>query len=69
MSDLSERGLKPYGRKSRLTGKEAIERQMRISAILSMRLQGCSLRAIGESMDPPCSAQAIFNAIRRAVAR
>jgi hypothetical protein len=42
---------------------------MRISAILSMRLQGCSLRAIGESMDPPCSAQAIFKAIRRAVAR
>jgi len=68
MSDLSERGLKPDGRKSRLTGKEAIERQMRISAILSMRLQGC-LRAIGESMDPPCSAQAIFKAIRRAVAR
>jgi hypothetical protein len=58
-SDLSERGSKPDGRKSRLTSKEAIERQVRLTAVLSMRLEGHSKRAIGESMDPPVTAQAI----------
>jgi hypothetical protein len=54
--------------KARKTGPEAIVRQMRISAILSMRLAGHGLKEIGEAQDPPCSKQAIFKTIRKALA-
>jgi hypothetical protein len=55
------------GRKPKVTGPERIERQQRIAAILSMRLAGFSLRAIGEAQTPPVSMQAIQATIKRAL--
>lgn len=49
------------------TGPEAIERQQRVAAILQLRLQGWSLREIGEAQTPPVSAVAIFKTIVRAL--
>jgi hypothetical protein len=49
------------------TGKKAIEREMRISAILSKRVTGMSLRQIGQEENPPISLQAVAQLIGRAV--
>jgi hypothetical protein len=54
---------------SRRTGPKAIERQMRLSTILSMRLQGHTLREIGAAQDPPVSMQAIHKTLKKALER
>lgn len=41
----------------------------RVSAMLSMRLQGFTLQAIGDAQDPPISFQAVHQAIKRALDR
>ena len=41
---------------------------MRLSAILSMRLQGHTLREIGAAQDPPVSMQAIHKTVKKALA-
>jgi hypothetical protein len=56
------------GRKPRLTGPARIERQRRTAAILSMRMDGWSLQAIGEAQDPLASSQEIFKTIKKALA-
>ena len=48
------------GRKARISGRKRIEREQRIADILALRMQGQSLRAIGESLSPAISAQAVF---------
>ena len=55
------------GRKATITSVERIERQQRIADIIQMRLQGCTLRAIGKAQDPPVSAVAIHKTIKRAL--
>jgi hypothetical protein len=49
------------------TSAERIERQMRISAILSMRLSGSTLQQIGDAQDPPVSAVAIHKTLKRSL--
>ena len=53
-------------RKAKITSAERIERQQRIAAILSMRLQGASLRQIGDAY--AISAQAVFKTVSKALA-
>jgi hypothetical protein len=53
--------------RARSTGPKAIERQMRISRILDMRIVGKSMKEIGQAEDPPCSAQAICQLLQRAL--
>jgi hypothetical protein len=55
------------GRKATITSVERIERQQRTAAIIQMRLQGCTLRAIGEAQTPPVSAVAIHKTIKKAL--
>ena len=54
-------------RKPTVTGAHRIERERRIADILSMRLAGNSLQAIGDAQDPPVSAQAVHKTIKRAI--
>jgi hypothetical protein len=49
----------------KVTSKERIKRQMRVSAMLSMRLQGASLQQIGEAYG--ISFQAVHQAIKSAL--
>ena len=49
------------------TSPKAIKRELRISAILTKRLTGTSLRQIGAEEDPPISLQAVAQLIGRAV--
>ena len=56
------------GRKARITSPDRIKRQHRIAAILSMRMEGWSLREIGDAQTPPVSGVAIFKTIRKALA-
>jgi hypothetical protein len=55
------------GRKARISGRERIERERRIADILALRMQGASLRTIGESLTPQISPQAVFKCIKRAL--
>lgn len=55
------------GRKPRVTGPEAIERSERLAAILSMRMEGVSLKDIGAAQSPPVTAQAIHKCILKAL--
>jgi hypothetical protein len=55
------------GRKARVTGAAKILREQQLAEIIQLRLQGWSLRQIGESLHPPCSAQNIHTRIRRAL--
>ena len=57
------------GRKAEITSIRRIERERRTAAILQMRCEGHSLRAIGEAQRPPVSGVAIFKTIRRALER
>jgi hypothetical protein len=56
-------------RRATVTSARRIERERRIADILSMRVAGNSLQAIGDAQDPPVSAQAIHKTIRRAIER
>jgi len=47
------------------TGKARIERQMKASRFLTLRLSGMSLREIGAAEDRPCSAQAVCQFLQR----
>jgi hypothetical protein len=51
----------------KVTGKRRVERMQRVSQMLSMRLQGASLQAIGESMTPPITFQAVHKALKTAL--
>ena len=53
-------------RKPKITSAERIERLQRIADILSMRLQGASLREIGDAY--AISAQAVFKCVSKALA-
>ena len=50
---------------TRHTGKASIERQIRVSAILTKRLSGMSLQAIAQEQTPPCSPQNIHAVVQR----
>lgn len=50
---------------TRDTSKTSIERQMRVSAILTKRLSGMSLQAIAQEQAPPCSPQNIHAVVQR----
>jgi hypothetical protein len=41
------------------TSPEAIERQMRLAAIIAQRTRGCTFREIGMMMTPPVSTQRV----------
>jgi hypothetical protein len=56
-------------RKPTVTGPQRIERERRIAAILSMRVAGHSLQAIGDAQDPPVTPQAIHKCIKQAIER
>jgi hypothetical protein len=56
------------GRRPKVTSPERIARERRITEILQLRMQGWSLRQIGESLSPAISAQAVFACIKRTVA-
>ena len=56
-------------RKATVTDAQRIARQQRLATILSLRLQGWSLREIGESLSPACSPQAVHKCIKRALER
>jgi hypothetical protein len=53
------------GRKARITSPERIERQQRIAEILSLRVSGWTLQAIGDAMG--VSPQAVHKCIRKAL--
>ena len=57
------------GRKAKITAADKIERERRTAAIMQMRVEGHSLRAIGEAQHPPVSGVAIFKTIRKAIER
>jgi hypothetical protein len=57
------------GRRATITSARRIERERRTAAIMQMRLEGHSLRAIGEAQRPPVSGVAIFKTIRKAIER
>jgi hypothetical protein len=57
------------GRKAEITSARRIERERRTAAIMQMRVEGYSLRAIGEAQHPPVSAVAIYKTIRKAIER
>jgi hypothetical protein len=54
-------------RKATVTGPQHIERAQRLATIMSLRLQGWTLQAIGESLSPACSAQAVHKCLKRAL--
>jgi hypothetical protein len=66
-SSLSSRGSPGEARRCRVTDPRRIERMMKISAVLSMRLQGHSLDAIGAAQEPPVTKQAIWKLLKRAM--
>ncbi len=53
-------------RKSRTT-PQAIAKVERISAILQARFEGLTYREIGQRLDPPVSAQAVWKVVWRAL--
>jgi hypothetical protein len=53
---------------ARQTGKAGIERQMKVSAILTKRLSGMSLREIGAAETPAISPQAVHQMVKRVLA-
>jgi hypothetical protein len=57
------------GRRATITSARRIERERRTAAIMQMRLEGHSLRAIGEAQRPPVSGVAIFKTIRKVIDR
>jgi hypothetical protein len=57
------------GRKARITSADRIAHAQRLAEIIQLRLQGWTLQAIGESLNPPCSAQAVFKCVKRALER
>jgi hypothetical protein len=59
ITSLASRGSPGKARKCRVTDPKRIERQMRVSAILGMRLQGHGLKEIADAQDPPVTKQAI----------
>jgi hypothetical protein len=46
-----------------------IERAQRLATIMSLRVQGWSLAAIGQSLSPRCSAQAVHKTLKLAIQR
>ena len=48
----------------KITGRARIERMQRVSAMVSMRLQGRTLQEIGDAQNPPITFQAVSKAIR-----
>jgi hypothetical protein len=56
-------------RKATVTSPQHIERAQRLATIMSLRLQGWTLQAIGESLSPRCSAQAIHKTLKLALQR
>ena len=56
-------------RRATVTGPQRIEREQRIADILSMRVAGNSLQAIGDAQDPPVTAQAIYKTLKKAIER
>jgi hypothetical protein len=67
IKSLASRGSPGEARRCRVTDPKRIERQMKVSAVLSMRLQGASLDAIGAAQDPPVTKQAIWKMLKRAL--
>jgi hypothetical protein len=57
------------GRRARITSADKIERERRTAALMQMRVEGHSLRAIGEAQHPPVSGVAIYKTIRKAIER
>jgi hypothetical protein len=57
------------GRRARVTSPERTERERKIATVLGLRMQGWSLREIGEALTPQISAQAVFKTIKRALER
>jgi hypothetical protein len=57
------------GSRPKISSADRIRREQRIAEIIQLRLQGWSLRQIGESLSPAISAQAVFACIRRALER
>ena len=57
------------GRKAEITSARRIERERRTAAIMQMRVEGHSLRAIGEAPRPPVSGVAVYKTIRKALDR
>ena len=57
------------GRKAKITSARRIERERRTAAIMQMRVEGHSLRAIGEAQRPPVSGVAVFKTISKAIDR
>jgi hypothetical protein len=55
------------GRKARISGAARIEREQRVTEMLSMRIAGNTLQAIGDAMG--VTAQAIHKTIKRAIER
>lgn len=62
---------KPAGeavsRRPTVTGPQHIERAQRLAEILQLRLAGNTLQAIGESLTPQITAQAVHKCIKRAL--
>ena len=56
-------------RKPTVTGAQHIERARRLATIMSLRLQGWSLAAIGQSLNPAVSPQAIHKTLKLAIQR
>jgi hypothetical protein len=54
-------------RKATVTGPQQIERAQRLATIMSLRLQGWSLQAIGRSLTPQITAQAVHKCLKRAL--
>jgi hypothetical protein len=70
-SRLSDQGSNPsqpgQARRCKLTGKDRIERELRVSRILTLGLKGLSLRQIGELENSSVSPQAIWKALKNAL--
>ena len=56
-------------RKSTVTGPRKIERAERLATIVSLRLQGSTLQAIGDSLTPQITAQAVHKCLKLAIQR
>ena len=54
-----KRSKRKPGRPAKLTSAKELARQQRVADFVSLRLQGWSLRAIGEAQEPPISAQRV----------
>jgi hypothetical protein len=57
------------GRKPKRTSAKRIERDQRAAAVLALRLQGYSLKAIGEAQTPPIHETTVFKIINTTLAR